>query len=87
MSRTDIQSLCSGIIGYEFRAAPGSVFTIRASVENQTPLPSGELILIPYWDYEKDKIVGLMIDQDLRRVFMVTSPVARTMRLSGRSML
>jgi hypothetical protein len=61
------------ITGIEFAAAPGSEFLLHATrLGSQTETETeGELIVVPYWRYEKDRLVGDMIAPDLRRIAMV----------------
>lgn len=53
---------------FHFRAEPGNELTITITKSNTRPLPSGELIIEPSWYNTKDKIVGVMLAEDFRRV-------------------
>ena len=54
------------------------MLTLDVTAINQKSLQSGELVLLNNWDYEKDKIVGVMLDEELRKIFIVTSAIGGT---------
>jgi hypothetical protein len=72
---------CLGSIGIQFRASPGTKVTAYVTATNQKPLPSGNVILINNWYDAKDKIVGVMLDEDFRKVFVVTSIIGAVLIL------
>ncbi|MGH9373810.1 MAG: hypothetical protein ACRD15_20015 [Vicinamibacterales bacterium] len=50
-----------------FKPSPGDNLEIGIMARNADSLPAGDLIVEPYWGgYEKDRIVGAMIDSDVR---------------------
>lgn len=55
--------------------------TAYVTATNQKPLPSGNVILINNWYDAKDKIVGVMLDEDFRKVFVVTSIIGAVLIL------
>jgi len=59
------------ITGIEFTAAPGSEFLLHVTRLGSQTETGGELIVVPYWRYEKDRLVGDMIAPDLKRIAMV----------------
>jgi hypothetical protein len=70
--------------GLKFHVPPGSELTIRVSAWPQHPLPAGELILMTYWDWgTKDRIVGVMLDEELGKGLRVTSAIGLIMILSA----
>lgn len=61
-----------------FRAEPGNSLAITITKSDISPLPAGELIIQPAWDNQKDKIVGVMLDEDiwqLVRILVVSGGV------------
>ena len=75
---------CLGTIGERFRVPPGAEITIHVTATTEHPLPPGEVVLVPDWDWgTKDKIVGVMLDEDTRKVFMVTSGIGLILIVSA----
>jgi hypothetical protein len=69
--------------GLEFQAAPGVDLTIRATSPRH-PMPAGELVLMCYWKNNvKDKMVGIMLDEDLWRISRITAPIGLILILCG----
>ncbi len=54
--------------GLEFVGSPGSELLLHAMRAGTQDEAEGELIIVPYWPYEKDRLVGDMIAADLKRV-------------------
>lgn len=52
----------------KFKAAPGSRLTVAVVKTGAGPLPQGELIVVGSWLNTKDKLVGIALDEDLRKV-------------------
>jgi hypothetical protein len=74
--------------GLKFRVSPGSELTIRVWETSQRPLPVGELILMSYWDGRtKDRIVGVMLDEDLGKVLRITSGIGLILILSAAALV
>jgi hypothetical protein len=73
--------------GQEFRAATGSDLTLDATSTTHS-MPVGELIVICYWKNNvKDKLVGIMLDDDLWRISEIAGPIGFILILSGVSAL
>jgi len=68
--------------GFEFRAPPGTDLTIRAS-SLRHPMPAGDLIVLCNWENLKDKIVGVMLAEDLRRMAEYCLGIGLAMILAG----
>ena len=56
-----------------FEAAPGTELQVVILAPEQRPLPSGEVIVVGYWPYTKDKLVGNALDTELRPFAMAAS--------------
>ena len=73
--------------GLEFRATPGSDLTLHATSTAHS-MPAGELIVLCYWKNNvKDKLVGISLDEDLRRISEIATPIGFVLILSGVSVL
>jgi len=72
--------------GLEFRATPGNDITLHAASTAHS-LPKGELIVICNWNDLKDKIVGIMLAEDLWRISKFATPAGLILMLSGVSLL
>jgi hypothetical protein len=59
--------------GLAFTAAPGSELMLHVTARGLASSVAGELIVIPYWRYEKDRIVGTLIEPDLRNISIVAA--------------
>lgn len=58
-----------GADGLKFRVPPGA--TVNVHITRQVPrdMPPGSLVVTGYWTGEtKDRLVGLMLDEDLRKI-------------------
>jgi len=49
------------ITGLEFVASPGSEFLLHVTRLSSKAEDEGKLVIMPYWRYEKDRLVGNMI--------------------------
>jgi hypothetical protein len=68
-------------LGYVFNPDPGDELVTNVSVRPNSTLPSGELIVQPFADrLTKDRIVGAMIDEDVR-------PWAKRVLLGGLALI
>lgn len=56
------------VTGVHFAAAPGSELLLHITRLGTSDGAEGELIIMPYWRYEKDRLVGDMIAPDLKRI-------------------
>jgi hypothetical protein len=73
-----------GATGLKFNAPPGSELTIRVLATSDHPLPPGELVLITNWDYRaKDRIAGIMLDEELSEALRVTALIGLILILSA----
>ena len=52
----------------KINAAPGTRVTVSVAKRTSEPLPAGKLIIVNNWPDVKDKLVGIALDQELRRV-------------------
>ena len=68
--------------GFEFHAPPGTDLTIRASSSHH-PMPAGDLIVLCDWENLKDKTVGVMLTEDLRRLAEYCLGIGLAMILAG----
>jgi hypothetical protein len=50
----------------KFRATPGTGIQIDILRPMSQPLPPGELIVVSYWPYMKDNLVGLSLEREAR---------------------
>jgi hypothetical protein len=58
-----------------FQAAPGPELAVTITKSGDRPLPSGDLIIVSNWPNTKDKLVGISLDEKLRRILTATSSV------------
>ena len=58
---------CS-ISTFKFNAAPGTKLIVSVVKNGTERLPPGDLIIVRSWWNTKDKLVGIALDQDLRKV-------------------
>jgi hypothetical protein len=68
--------------GFEFCASPGTELTIRAGSPRH-PMPAGDLIVLCNWENLKDKMVGVMLTEDLRKIAGYPVGVGLAMILAG----
>lgn len=61
--------------GVEFIAAPGSELLLHVTRSGNQAEAQGELIIMPSWPYEKDRLVGDMITPYLTRLALVIGGV------------
>lgn len=54
--------------GLEFRASAGSELLLHVTRLGGRDQTTGELVVMPYWRFEKDRLVGDMLAPDLKRV-------------------
>lgn len=59
------------ITGLEFVASSGSELLLHVTRSGRQAKAEGELIIMPYWRYEKDRLVGDMIAPDFKRIAIV----------------
>lgn len=52
----------------KFEAAPGTKLTVSVAKNGTQPLPPGDLIIVGSWWNTKDKLVGIALDEELRKV-------------------
>jgi hypothetical protein len=52
----------------KFNAAPGTKLTISVAKNGTEPVPPGDLIIVASWWNTKDKLVGISLDEELRKV-------------------
>jgi len=57
-----------GTTGIKFAASPGSELLLHVTRLSSGSEAGGELVVMPYWRYEKDRLVGDMIAPGLRRI-------------------
>ena len=59
-----------------FKPTPGDELEIALTARSPQTLPAGDFVILPYWGgYEKDRIVGAMVDTDLRPYLLGTGAV------------
>ena len=58
------------MVGFKFNAVPGTKLTVSIAKNGTEPFPPGELIIVGSWGWwnTKDKLVGIMLDQELRNI-------------------
>jgi hypothetical protein len=59
--------LCKSL-GKKFRVRPGSAVQIDITAQSDQLTSDTKVIVRPVWDYTKDKLVGVAIDEDLRLI-------------------
>ena len=58
------------------KPTPGDELEIALTARSRETLPAGDFVIQPYWGgYEKDGIVGAMVDTDLRPYLLGTGAV------------
>lgn len=64
-------------VGLQFHPSPGEEIQVRLAARRPELLPSGELIIEPYWSGSaKDFLVGASLDSDLRPLVIRITQVA-----------
>jgi len=64
-SRTGSPKACESV-GLRFRIPAGAAFRVRLAVSGNHLDPEAEVTVSPNWKNEKDKMVGLDLDEDIR---------------------
>jgi hypothetical protein len=77
-------SQAHGDLGLRFLAKPGDQVRVDIKAINSASLPDGELVISPNWDIAiKDRLIGLMLDDDLHYTIIVVGWIGLILSLLG----